>query len=140
MEETLYPAFSILLVDDESAWLRTMTIHKSIDHIRRQKDTVDIDEVGQEQSLLICCSAFKADPKQFPNLTIKKIPKAVLKKCEWGHDDYSLEIKNLPDAPEIEKIITQEPEEKEKKTAIRKFGKGKARQKQLSLFDSGGEE
>jgi hypothetical protein len=31
----------------------------------------------------------------------KKIPKAVLAKCEWGHDDYSLEIQNLPaKAPE----------------------------------------
>jgi adenine-specific DNA-methyltransferase len=27
---------------------------------------------------------------------VKKIPKAVLNRCEWGHDDYSLEIKNLP--------------------------------------------
>ncbi|MCG7852333.1 MAG: site-specific DNA-methyltransferase, partial [Methanosarcinaceae archaeon] len=50
------------------------------------------DEVGPERSLLICCSAFRCDPGQFTNLTIKKIPKAVLKKCEWGHDDYSLEI------------------------------------------------
>ncbi len=54
------------------------------------------DEVGPERSLLICCSAFRCDPAQFPNLTIKKIPKAVLKKCEWGHDDYSLEVENLP--------------------------------------------
>ena len=59
------------------------------------------DEVGPERSLLICCSAFRCDPGQFPNLTIKKIPKAVLKKCEWGHDDYSLEIENLPKAPPV---------------------------------------
>ena len=57
------------------------------------------EEVGTGRSLLICCSAFRCDPSQFENLTVKKIPKAVLKKCEWGHDDYSLEIKNLPDAP-----------------------------------------
>ena len=31
-----------------------------------------------------------------PNLTVKKIPKAVLDKCEYGHDDYSLNVKNLP--------------------------------------------
>ena len=58
------------------------------------------DEVGPNRSLLICCSAFRGDAGQFENLTVKKIPKAVLKKCEWGHDDYSLEIKNLPAAPE----------------------------------------
>ena len=57
------------------------------------------DEVGPNRSLLICCSAFRGDARQLANLTVKKIPKAVLKKCEWGHDDYSLEIKNLPAAP-----------------------------------------
>jgi adenine-specific DNA-methyltransferase len=58
------------------------------------------DDVGENRSLLVCCSAFRVkDVSQFPNLTIKKIPKMVLNRCEWGRDDYSLEIKNLPDAP-----------------------------------------
>jgi adenine-specific DNA-methyltransferase len=35
----------------------------------------------------------------YPNLTVKKIPKAVLARCEWGHDDYSLKVENLPKAP-----------------------------------------
>jgi len=26
------------------------------------------------------------------NLTVKKIPKQVLSRCEWGHDDYSLKV------------------------------------------------
>lgn len=57
------------------------------------------DEVGDSRSLLICCAAFRVkDVSQFPNLTIKKIPKMVLNRCEWGRDDYSLEIKNLPEA------------------------------------------
>jgi adenine-specific DNA-methyltransferase len=30
---------------------------------------------------------------------VKKIPKEVLKRCEWGHDDYSLNVENLPAAP-----------------------------------------
>jgi len=55
------------------------------------------DEVGERRSLLIMCGAFRCgDLSEFPNLTVKKIPKAVLTRCEWGHDDYSLEIKNLP--------------------------------------------
>ncbi|UPT75012.1 MAG: site-specific DNA-methyltransferase [Elusimicrobiota bacterium] len=55
------------------------------------------DEVGEERSLLVMCGAFRVkDPDEFPNLTVKKIPKAVLSRCEWGQDDYSLEIKNLP--------------------------------------------
>lgn len=54
------------------------------------------DDVGGEKSLLVCCSAFKGDANRYPNLTIKKIPKMVLTKCEWGHDDYSLNVENLP--------------------------------------------
>ena len=54
------------------------------------------DDVGEERSLLVCCSAFKGDANRYPNLTLKKIPKMVLTKCEWGHDDYSLNVQNLP--------------------------------------------
>ena len=54
------------------------------------------DEVGENRSLLVCCKAFRANPDAFPNLTVKKIPQAVLRKCEWGKDDYSLKVENLP--------------------------------------------
>jgi adenine-specific DNA-methyltransferase len=55
------------------------------------------DEVGEGRSLLVMCGAFRVkNLDEFPNLTVKKIPKAVLNRCEWGHDDYSLEIQNLP--------------------------------------------
>ncbi len=57
------------------------------------------DEVGDDRSLLVCCGAFRGATDRFPNLTLKKIPKMVLQKCEWGHDDYSLKVENLPKAP-----------------------------------------
>ena len=53
-------------------------------------------EVGPDRSLLVCCKAFNTNPNSFNNLTLKKIPQAVLDKCEWGKDDYSLSIQNLP--------------------------------------------
>lgn len=53
------------------------------------------DEVGPERSLLVLCTAFRSRG-EFPNLTVKKIPKQVLSRCEWGHDDYSLQVENLP--------------------------------------------
>ncbi len=60
------------------------------------------DEVGTERSLLVLCSAFRVTGKNaadaYPNLTVKKIPKQVLSRCEWGHDDYSLQVENLPQA------------------------------------------
>lgn len=57
------------------------------------------DEVGPDRTLLVVCSAFRGRKDGYPNLTIKKIPKAVLSRCEWGHDDYSLKVENLPPAP-----------------------------------------
>ncbi len=58
------------------------------------------DEVGPDRSLLVVCSAFRGRKGGYPNLTVKKIPNAVLARCEWGHDDYSLKVENLPKAPE----------------------------------------
>jgi adenine-specific DNA-methyltransferase len=57
------------------------------------------DEVGPERSLLVLCTAFRAKADAYPNLTVKKIPKQVLSRCEWGHDDYSLQVENLPKEP-----------------------------------------
>jgi adenine-specific DNA-methyltransferase len=60
------------------------------------------DEVGLDRTLLVLCAAFrvsKSGTERYPNLTVKKIPKEVLSRCEWGHDDYSLKVENLPKAP-----------------------------------------
>ena len=58
------------------------------------------EEVGSTRTLLVCCGAFRVSAgtaaNRYPNLTVKKIPKMVLQKCEWGHDDYSLNVENLP--------------------------------------------
>ena len=54
------------------------------------------DEVGEGRSRLVCCAAYRGSADRFANLTLKKIPKMVLSKCEWGHDDYSLNVENLP--------------------------------------------
>jgi len=57
------------------------------------------DEVGSERSLLVVCTSFRGSKVGYPNLTVKKIPKAVLNRCEWGKDDYSLRVENLLEAP-----------------------------------------
>ncbi len=77
------------------------------------------EEVGDERTLLVCCKAFHANADAFPNLTIRKIPQAVLRKCEWGKDDYSLNVANLPEAP-------REPDEPDDPGATRKAGKKNA--------------
>ncbi len=76
----------------------------------RKKNLAAISErLGEGRHLLICCKAFdKAAVVEFENLTVRKIPDAVLNKCEWGHDDYSLNVANLPMANEEEKIEQME--------------------------------
>jgi adenine-specific DNA-methyltransferase len=91
------------------------------------------DEVGDERTLLVCCKAFRANADAFPNLTVRKIPQAVLRKCEWGKDDYSLNVATLPEAPpEPEEPSDPEPTPK----AGRKPGNGKAAS-QDDLFSQG---
>lgn len=69
------------------------------------------EEVGESRSLLILCLAYHADTSQYSNLTVKKIPKHVLERCEYGKDDYSLNIQNLPQAEKEEKQSTLFEEE-----------------------------
>jgi len=83
-------------------------IYVTTQTLTRQQIEALAEEVGPNLSLVIYCEAFRVkNVDEFPNLTLKKIPKAVLAKCQWGKDDYSLEIKDLkpaesepkPDAP-----------------------------------------
>ncbi len=57
------------------------------------------EEVSSQRSLLVLCSAFRGSADRWPNLTVKKIPNHIRSRCEWGRDDYSLNVQNLPKAP-----------------------------------------
>ena len=96
----------------ERDYIYVTTNYLKAEHLRALSELV-----GSERTLLICCKGFQnyggpmgaalpdgghagrvplPSAPRFPNLTVKKIPKAVLDKCEYGHDDYSLNVKNLP--------------------------------------------
>ena len=76
------------------------------------------EDLGSNRTLLICCSAFKVSSdllnNKLSNLTLKKIPNAVMSKCEWGKDDYSLNINNLPQAEPEEAKEKIKPNKKDK--------------------------
>ncbi len=78
----------------ERDFIYVTTAHLTHDQLQQLSE-----EVGAECTLLVLCTAFRARADQFTNLTVKKIPKTVLSRCEWGHDDYSLQVENLPQAP-----------------------------------------
>lgn len=71
--------------------------------------------VGTERSLLVCCGSFSARPNEFANLTVKKIPAAVLDKCEFGRDDYALhesrDGESVAVATDEESIVDAETDE-----------------------------
>ena len=51
------------------------------------------DEMKESETLLVCAKSFhKACETAYSNITIKKIPQVLLGKCEFGKDDYSLNI------------------------------------------------
>lgn len=88
------------------------------------------EEVGPKRTLLVCCKAFNAKEDSFPNLTVKKIPHSILAKCEWGRDDYSLRIANLPEKVDSEDVA-------EPAGDVGKPRRGKA-EATLPLFDTAG--
>jgi adenine-specific DNA-methyltransferase len=102
-------------------WQHGHSTEKDFIYVTTQSLTHDAlkklsEEVGSDHTLLICCKAYSARVEAFPNLTLKKIPQAVLTKCEWGRDDYSLRVVNLPAAPE-DQIVSFEAPPKRKKAA-----------------------
>lgn len=88
------------------------------------------EDVGLDQTLLVCCKAFDAKASSFDNLTLKKIPQAVLANCEWGKDDYSLTVSQLPERED------DEPPQRAKTVSAAK-GKRKHANQSPSLFDTG---
>ncbi len=89
---------------DSVYWQQGHSTERDFIYVTTQKLTraqlaVLSEEVGDERSVLVYCMAFRAKAGSFPNLTIKKIPTAVLHRCEWGKDDYSLQVASLPAAP-----------------------------------------
>ena len=71
------------------------------------------EEVGSERTLLICCKAFMTEGAEFPNLTLVKIPRAILSKCEWDQDDYSFTLNVLSDSEQPDDIDYDEDTEGE---------------------------
>lgn len=85
------------------------------------------EEVGEHRSLLIIAAAWRGisgfeASRRWQNLTLKKIPNSILHLCEWGKDDYSLNVANLPMA------------QPEPATATRKTKTTTANPQQASLF------
>ena len=89
--------------DEAEYWRHGQSSETDFIYVTTQSLTHDAlrllaDEVGPDRSLMICARAFSGNIDAFENLTCRKIPSTILTKCEWGRDDYSLNVANLPEA------------------------------------------
>lgn len=88
--------------NDHTYWKQGRSSEQDYIYVTTQFLTVETlesihDEMKPGESLLICCKSFQQECKsRFENITIKKIPQMLLGRCEFGKDDYSLNIVNLP--------------------------------------------
>ncbi len=104
--------------DEHIYWKQGKSSEKDFIYTTTQFVTVEIfdkikDEMQPDESLLIACKAFQQEcENRFSNITIKKIPQMLLGRCEFGKDDYSLNIVNMPrdESFDEESYETDEPE------------------------------
>jgi len=67
------------------------------------------EEMKKEESLLICPKSFAPEcENRYPNITIKKIPLRILGKCEFGKDNYDLNIIHATEDITEEQDISEE--------------------------------
>ena len=92
------------------------------------------DEMQPGESLLVCCKAFQKECKhKYPNITLKKIPQMLLGRCEFGKDDYSLNIVNMP--VEEKEEIELEEEFEVTKESVQELRDKIIKNNELTLFD-----
>jgi len=99
--------------DTHTYWKQGRSSEHDYIYVTTQFLTVEVlesihDEMQPGESLLVCCKAFQKECKhKYPNITLKKIPQMLLGRCEFGKDDYSLNIVNMP-VEEKEEIELEE--------------------------------
>lgn len=66
-------------------------------HIRLEYLEQIFNQMKDDEFLIIACTSFdSALTKMYKNIRIKKIPQMLLNSCEFGKDDYALNIVNPP--------------------------------------------
>jgi adenine-specific DNA-methyltransferase len=60
-------------------------------------------DLPEYERLMICAPAFDLGlGKRYENIQVRKIPQSVLSKCEYGADNYNLNILNIVNPPELD--------------------------------------
>ncbi len=109
-------------------------IFTTTNHVTQAMLDLVAEEMAEGEHLLICCKKFSAGcDKRHLNIQVKKIPAMLMGRCEFGKEDYSLNIVNLTDEATAPAFVPQGPKaEQPAKTPARTHGNKNPNQ--LELF------
>ncbi len=88
--------------DKEFYWKQGVSQDKSYIYVTTSYlDSKILDSIASDlspmENLLICATAFDIGlDKRYDNIRVKKIPQSVLEKCEYGMDNYNLNVVDIP--------------------------------------------
>lgn len=122
--------------DQQMYWKQGKSTEKDYIFTTTQFITVELldkikEEMHTDESLLIACKSFQEGcENRHSNISIKKMPQLLLGRCEFGKEDYSFNIVNLPVDDDTE---NEEIEKSENTEALTK--KKKSNQSSPELFD-----
>lgn len=91
--------------DKEVFWKQSNNQGKSYlyvttNHVDQKLIETIKSEMQEDEFVLIACKSFDSSCKGNKNIAIKKIPQSLLKNCEFGKDDYKLNIVCPPEYEE----------------------------------------
>ena len=90
-------------IGNENSYLYVTT--KFVDESTLQNILIEMDE---NEYLVIACTSYDRELKnKYNNIKLKKIPEMLLKKCEFGKDNYNLNIINPPVYDEEEENVDE---------------------------------
>lgn len=81
---------------NENAYIFTTTAHITAEYLSSIKS-----EMQDNEYLIIACRSYDSGvDKLFKNIKVKKIPQVLLDRCEFGKDNYNLNIIDVPNVSE----------------------------------------
>lgn len=126
--------------DENNYWKQGSSSEKDFVFTTTQFITAELldklhDEMQPGESLLICCKSFKKEClNRYHNITIKKIPQMLLGRCEFGKEDYSINVVNLPHDEDDGDDLSEESSEKIAEIKRSKYPKKKSSGENQSLL------
>ena len=83
---------------NENAYIFTTTTHITTEYLSAIQS-----EMQDGEYLIIACRSYDGGAnKLFKNIKVKKIPQVLLDRCEFGKDNYNLNIIDVPNVSENE--------------------------------------